>query len=337
MEALSHLQAEFNASFPDMVVLLVDMTRIEFDLRGGSCCFMYNYLSRIAYLSSIKSAHTTSILIIRLINEVSLMKTNKQKHHWLIDAALFIGFLLSFWLELTGVALHQWLGVAIGVVAGYHLLTHGTWVKSVTNRFFKQTSSQARLYYVVDATVLIGLATIIVTGLVISTWFDLKLATYSTWKTIHVIASIGTLAAVVIKLGLHWRWIVATARRYIFLQPQQTTPAATGMGRREFLRLMGGVSAVAVIAGGSALNALAQTAATTASTAAPSTQSKTANQSSGTVNTQPQSTSGGTTSTQSQSASTCTVQCQKGCSYPGHCRRYTDSNNNGRCDFGECV
>jgi hypothetical protein len=272
-----------------------------------------------------------------LINEVSCMKTNKQKHRWLIDAALFIGFLLSFWLELTGVALHQWLGVAIGVVAGYHLVTHWTWVKSVTDRFFKQTSQQARLYYVIDAGVLIGLATIIVTGLVISTWFDLALANFPAWKTIHVIASIGTLAAVVAKLGLHWRWIVATARRYIIPRRQQPVPvpAAIALGRREFLRLMGGVSAVAVIAGGSALNALAQTAATTASIAAPS--SKTANQSSGTVNTQPQSTSSGTTSTQSQSASTCTVRCQKGCSYPGHCRRYTDSNNNGRCDFGECV
>jgi hypothetical protein len=171
------------------------------------------------------------------------MKTNKQKHHWLIDAALFIEFLLSFWLELTGVALHQWLGVAIGAVAAYHLFTHWTWVKAVTDRFFKQTAAQARLYYVVDATVLIGLATIIVTGLVISTWLSLTLTNYSAWWTVHVIASLGTLAAVVIKLGLHWRWIVATAQRYIFPQPSRPAPAASGMGRREFLRLMGGVSA----------------------------------------------------------------------------------------------
>jgi hypothetical protein len=80
------------------------------------------------------------MLVIRLSFEVIIMKTNKQKHHWLIDAALFAGFLLSFWLELTGVALHQRLGVAIGVVTGYHLFTHWSWVKSVTNRFFRQTS-----------------------------------------------------------------------------------------------------------------------------------------------------------------------------------------------------
>ncbi len=171
--------------------------------------------------------------------------------------------MLSFWLELTGVALHQWLGVAIGAVAGYHLLTHWTWVTAVTDRFFKQTSRQARLYYLIDATVLIGLATIIVTGLVISTWFDLALDELRAVEDrLHVIASIGTLAAVVIKLGLHWRWIVATARRYIFPQPQQPAPAATGMGRREFLRLMGSVSVFAALAAGSAVDALAQTAST---------------------------------------------------------------------------
>ncbi len=252
------------------------------------------------------------------------MKVNKQKHNWLIDAGLFIGFLLSFWLELTGVALHQWLGAAIGTVAGYHLLTHWTWVKSVTDRFFKQTSRQARLYYVIDVTMLVGLATIIMTGLVISTWFDLTLTNYALWKSIHVIASLGTLALVVIKLGLHWRWIVATARRYIFRQPQRPAPAATGMGRREFLRLMGGVSVFAAIAAGSAVNALAQTAST-ASTATSSTQSKTTNQSAGTAG------------TLSQSTSSCTVRCPNGCSYPGRCRRYTDSNNDGRCDLGECV
>jgi len=130
-------------------------------------------------------------------------------------------------------------GSRIGVVAGYHLVR--TDLGQIGDRsVLQQTPQQARLYYVIDATVLIGLATITVTGLVISTWFDLALANFSAWKTIHVIASIGTLAAVVAKLGLHWRWIVATARRYIIPRRQQPVPvpAATALGRREFLRLM---------------------------------------------------------------------------------------------------
>jgi hypothetical protein len=271
------------------------------------------------------------MLMARLKIEVNIMKLNKQKYHWLIDAALFVGFLLSFWLDLTGVSLHQWLGIAIGVGAGYHLLTHWAWVKAVTGRFFKQTSHQARLYYVIDATVLIGLALMIATGLVISTWLNLTLTNYSTWWTVHVMASLATLAAVVVKIGLHWRWIVSTARRYIFTtsvprsSQVEPAPASNAIGRREFLRLMGGVSAVTVIAAGSALNALAQSASSTATEG--TSLSGTASQSKATQN---------ATSTQ-QSASNCAVQCQRRCSYPGNCRRYTDSNNNGRCDRGECA
>jgi hypothetical protein len=269
--------------------------------------------------------------ISRLKIEVTHMKTNKQKHNWLIDAALFVGFLLSFWLEMTGVALHQWLGIAIGVGAGYPLVTHWAWVKAVPQRFFKQTSNQARLYYVIDAAVLIGLAVMIATGLVISTWLNLTLTNYAAWWTVHVIASLGTLAAVVVKNGLHGRWIVSTARRTIFTtssvrpNPQAPAPATSAVGRREFLRLMGGVSAAAVIAAGSAVNALKQTSSAVAATAAPSVQTGTTNQV-----TAP-------TSTQAQSASSCSVSCTRGCSYPGQCRRYTDSDNHGRCDLGECV
>lgn len=258
------------------------------------------------------------------------MKTNKQKHNWLIDAALFGGLLLAFWLELTGVEVHQWLGVAIAAGAGYHLITHWAWVKSVTARFFAQTSEQARQYYLVDAAVLIGLATITVTGLVISTWLNLTLSNFAAWKSLHVIASISTLAAVVVKVGLHWRWIISTARRYILPKaapaPENKAAPANALGRREFLRLMGGVSTVAMIATIGAVDALKTTAASAVATSTTATAPTTS------------STTGTTQKTAStQQSTSCVVRCNRGCSYPGHCRRYVDSNNNGKCDLGECT
>ncbi len=255
------------------------------------------------------------------------MKTNKQQRNWLIDAALFGGLLLAFWLELTGVEVHQWLGVALAAGAGYHLITHWAWVKSVTARFFSQTSEQAQQYYLVDVAVLIGLATITVTGLVISTWFDLALSNFTAWKSLHVIASISTLAAVVVKIGLHWRWIISTARRYILPKAAPAQPvkpvAANSLDRREFLRLMGGVSAVAVIATIGAVDALKTTAAAAATQTTSTTTTTGTNQN--------------TANSQSSSSSSCVVRCNRRCSYPGNCRRYTDSNGNGKCDLGECT
>jgi hypothetical protein len=270
------------------------------------------------------------------------MKQDKQKANWIIDAALFGGFLLALWLDLTGVTAHQWLGLSVGALAIYHLAKHWSWVEAVTGRFFGTpygASRQSRTFYVVDAALAVGLATIVATGVVISTWLDLALAGYATWYTVHVVASVATLALLVAKVGLHWRWIVDVARRRVFpalapapaptparqviqsgaAQPVRVTAQAP-LGRRDFVRLMAGVGAVALLTGANALGGL-KGGQIEASSAAQTTNSQQAQ----------------ATTSSTQSASACTVRCGRRCSYPGHCGRYTDSNNNGRCDLGECL
>ena len=71
----------------------------------------------------------------------------KQKRNWIVDAVLFTGFLLAFFLDWTGLLWHEWLGVAVGLIAFYHLLVHWKWVNTITKRFFSRTSKQSRLYY----------------------------------------------------------------------------------------------------------------------------------------------------------------------------------------------
>ena len=78
------------------------------------------------------------------------MQTRKQMWNWITDAILMVGFLVAFFLDLTGLALHQWLGAALGLLAGYHFLSHWDWVKSVAGRFLGQTSRQARRYFLLD-------------------------------------------------------------------------------------------------------------------------------------------------------------------------------------------
>jgi hypothetical protein len=256
------------------------------------------------------------------------MKQDKQKRNWIIDAVLFGGFLVALWLDLTGLAVHQWLGIAVGALAGYHLVAHWSWVEAVTGRLLGRTSKQSRQFYAVDAGLAVGFVTIAATGLAISTWLNLSLTSYVIWRNIHVLASVVTLALVVGKIGLHWRWIVSTARRRIFpapapvrqASPGQPEPVATQMGRRDFARLMAGVGAVALLAG---VNALSGTAGDQAE-AAPATQQA------GDAADQANASSAST-------VKSCVVRCGRRCSYPGHCQRYTDPNNNGRCDLGECL
>ncbi len=100
---------------------------------------------------------------------------NTQKRNWLLDAALLVGFLVSFFTDWTGIRWHQWLGAVLAVGSIYHLLLHWKWVVSITPRLFSRVNRQCRNYYVVDLTLLFGFLTILVSGLGISTWLNLDL------------------------------------------------------------------------------------------------------------------------------------------------------------------
>jgi hypothetical protein len=252
-----------------------------------------------------------------------------------MDVVLFGGFILAFLLDLTGVELHQWIGVAGGLLAVYHLLQHREWVDAVGERFFGRTSGRARLYFVLDTLLFAGFALMVFTGLLISTWLNLALSSQTAWLVVHILVSVGTLLILLLKLGLHWRWIVKAAGEALG-RPAECTPAQPGLqpapvrvvagrrySRREFLQMMGVVgaaSALALLHAGSSLAALQQAEPAESATTASTSQAD-----------------GAGSSTWALSGSACQVQCDRGCAFPGRCRRYVDANDNQLCDLGECV
>jgi hypothetical protein len=286
-----------------------------------------------------------------------------QKSNWLLDVIILSGFLISFFLNLTGLAVHQWLGVALFLGIMFHMVNHWDWVKSVFSKFFGKVSARARIYALIDGLLLYGFVMIIETGLVISTWFNLNLTNYETWLDIHIYSSIATLLLAVLKVGLHWRWIVKTAGKIFKPAPRPVpqvlapVPQTAGVSRRDFLVTMGLVGLGSALAISNVLPALKKVEAstevaqssdptsTTAVTQAQATAASTQAQGATAVSTeaptataQPTAVPTATPTTASANSLVCYGTCPKGrhCSYPGQCGRYTDSNGNGKCDLGEC-
>lgn len=186
------------------------------------------------------------------------MKINKQNKNWWIDVLMLVGYLFCFYLEFTGVIGHEWLGVGIGLLAVLHTWLHWDWVVAVTKRFFAGTGANCRLFYLVDILIVIGFIVILETGLVISTWLNLDIMTYVVWLDIHTYTSYATLALLVLKVGIHWRWVVNITSR-IFTSEKKPVPVR-GLApvpvpvnkelvdRRRFLGLMGVVGVGSLLA-----------------------------------------------------------------------------------------
>lgn len=296
------------------------------------------------------------------------MITKTNKTNWILDAIILVSFLLAFFLDLTGVILHQWLGVVIFLLTVVHLVKHADWVKTVFSRFLLKTSARPKVYWVIDFLLLFGMIVIIETGLVISTWFNLDLANYLAWYDLHLFASIATLALAAVKLALHWRWIACTTKKIFMRESKPVVPAAplgnpAALSRRQFLTSVGVISLGSAMVIGNVLskNGLLQVSASSDATAASdttatSTQEPTATQAAdetqptqtsvaetvetATPTTEPTATATSTATSTAvpQSALVCSRGCRKGrhCSYPGQCHDYTDSDGNGLCDLGEC-
>ena len=281
-----------------------------------------------------------------------------QKTNWWLDAMLFAAFLSTFFLNITGVEIHQWIGIGLGALLVVHLVMHIDWVETVINRFFAKCSASARINLIIDMALMGGFSMIIFTGLIISTWLNLAFIDYSAWWTVHVISAVATMFALLIKLFLHRKWIVNVAETRIFgrrVNPQPAAipiPAASRVNRREFLKMSAVLGAGAFVGASQIHNvmerAIVGQAAAAASTAAVEAQPVDQNVNLVTSNptTAPTAaptviptavpTQASAASNQNSSAS-CSIRCPRRCSFPGHCRRYTDSNNNGKCDLGECL
>lgn len=149
----------------------------------------------------------------------SKRKTNPTKVNLFLDVVIFAAFLLALDPRLTGIALHEWLGLAGAAAVVVHLLLHWEWIVGVTRRFLGRTSGAARLNYVVDTLFFIDLVVISLSGLMVSQallpLLGLEAPGGTFWLVAHSLSADLAVALVAVHAALHWKWIVNAVRRYV--------------------------------------------------------------------------------------------------------------------------
>jgi hypothetical protein len=162
-------------------------------------------------------------------------RMNRNMLNLAIDLGVFAAFLAATAPHFTGMAVHEWLGLALGAGLLTHLLLHWQWVAAVTRRFFGATAWSARLNYLLNTLLFVAFTAIIVTGLMISEavlpLFGLAASQGGSFKQIHKLASDATLFLVGLHVALHWSWIVKMLGRVAGRLRGVRAPQAPSLGR----------------------------------------------------------------------------------------------------------
>ena len=151
----------------------------------------------------------------------------KTKTNLFVDILIFVLFLIAYEQRATGTAIHEWLGVVLGLVFLLHIILHWKWITACTRQFLTRLKAESRINYILDIFIYIGFTTIIFTGIMISESFlpTFGIRTFRShyWQEIHSMAVDITLFFVAIHFAMHWKWIVNNFKRFI-IDPIQNRP-----------------------------------------------------------------------------------------------------------------
>lgn len=144
---------------------------------------------------------------------------NRNKINLLLDSVMFAGFLVAMAPRFSGLAVHEWLGVAFGAAIVTHLLLHWRWIATVTRRFFGKLAAQSRINYILNSLLFIDITIITFTGLMISEValpaLGLPRASGGAWRGLHELSANLMLLLLGLHIALHWQWIVGMVKRFV--------------------------------------------------------------------------------------------------------------------------
>lgn len=136
-----------------------------------------------------------------------------------LDLALFLAFLVAMDPGTSGIAVHEWLSLALAATVIFHLLLSWDWIVQAFRRFLKMPRlQQANL--VLNSLLFITLTLIMLSGLMISRavvpFFGLQLPENFSWRSLHSLFGETWVLVIGLHLALNWNWVLSAFKRYLF-------------------------------------------------------------------------------------------------------------------------
>jgi Domain of unknown function (DUF4405) len=134
------------------------------------------------------------------------------------DGVLLLAYTLAYSLGFTGLAIHEWLGLGIGLALLLHLTLHWDWVVRTTRRLLGR-GGRDRLIWLVNLALLLAMTLCVLSGVLISrvalAQLGITVSGGPFWARVHSTTATLTLILVPVHVALRWRWILSVGRRLL--------------------------------------------------------------------------------------------------------------------------
>lgn len=135
---------------------------------------------------------------------------------WL-DLVLLISFTLDYSFRFTGLAVHEWVGLAFVLLVPVHLVQHWDWVVRTTKRLLHRRRGREAVRYVVDLALMPVMTLCVASGILVSRSalpaMGLKMVNDPFWRGLHTTSADILVALVAVHVALSWRWGWTLLRR----------------------------------------------------------------------------------------------------------------------------
>ncbi|MEG1435545.1 MAG: DUF4405 domain-containing protein [Gordonibacter sp.] len=130
-----------------------------------------------------------------------------------IDGVVLIIYLVVANPAITGIGLHEWLGLGIVVVFFIHCLVHYDWIIDVLKGIAISPSLARQGNLLLDLVTFVMFVVVTVSGIGISSAvlqaFGLYAGGYYFWDPLHSISAKVLLALLLVHVVVHWKWFLS--------------------------------------------------------------------------------------------------------------------------------
>jgi len=137
-----------------------------------------------------------------------------------VDILLLAMLLLLFSPRMTGLSIHEWLGISLGGVLIVHLLLSWSWISSTTRRVVSAPNRRTRINYVLNCLLFVLIIVEVTSGFEISqvSLPSLGIQTIDdrSWRALHNQTLNWAMLVLGFHLAMNWRPLFNGVRRYVW-------------------------------------------------------------------------------------------------------------------------